>query len=51
LSTLQTFDRIVVMQGGKIIQDGSPAELERRQGPYRDLLRRQTGHLTEVVAA
>jgi ATP-binding cassette subfamily B protein len=51
LSTLQTFDRIVVMQGGKIIQDGSPAELERRQGPYRELLSRQGGHHPTELAA
>ena len=43
LSTLQDFDRIVVMQGGRIVQDGTPAELERLQGPYRDLLTRQAG--------
>lgn len=51
LSTLQNFDRIVVMQGGRIIQDGSPEELECQQGPYRDLLGRQTGHLREAIAA
>ena len=50
LSTLQTFDRIVVMQNGQIEQDGSPAELERRQGPYRELLRRQSRPLVEVAA-
>jgi ATP-binding cassette subfamily B protein len=50
LSTLQTFDRIVVMQNGQIVQDGSPNELERRQGPYRDLLRRQTMPLSAVAA-
>jgi ATP-binding cassette, subfamily B, bacterial len=51
LSTLQTFDRIVVMQNGQIVEDGSPHELERRQGPYRDLLRRQSVQLVEVAAA
>jgi ATP-binding cassette, subfamily B, bacterial len=51
LSTLQNFDRIVVMQHGRIVQDGPPADLERSQGPYRDLLRRQTLHVVEAVAA
>jgi ATP-binding cassette subfamily B protein len=50
LSTLRDFDRIVVMQEGHIVQDGSPAELERRPGPYRELLGRQ-GRLVEGRAA
>jgi ATP-binding cassette subfamily B protein len=41
LSTLRNFDRIVVMEAGRIIDDGSPDELSRRPGPYRDLLRKQ----------
>ena len=41
LSTLQNFDRIVVMDQGAVIDDGSPAELSSRPGPYRDLLSRQ----------
>jgi ATP-binding cassette subfamily B protein len=47
LSTLRDFDRIVVMDGGQIVQDGPPALLERSHGPYRDLLRRQTLRLVE----
>ena len=44
LSTLKEFDRIVVMQSGRILQDGTPAQLERSNGPFRDLLlRQQTG--------
>ena len=42
LSTLQRFDRIIVMDQGRIIDDGSPAELAARPGPYRELLRKQT---------
>jgi ATP-binding cassette subfamily B protein len=42
LSTLQRFDRIIVMDQGHIIDDGSPAELAARPGPYRELLRKQT---------
>jgi ATP-binding cassette, subfamily B, bacterial len=41
LSTLRNFDRIVVMDAGEVIDDGSPDELARRPGPYRDLLRKQ----------
>jgi ATP-binding cassette subfamily B protein len=41
LSTLRNFDRIVVMDQGEVIDDGSPTELSSRPGPYRDLLSRQ----------
>ena len=41
LSTLRNFDRIVVMQSGRIVQDGPPRELETVPGPFRDLLHRQ----------
>ena len=43
LSTVSNFDRIVVLQGGRVVQDGTPAELLREQGTYRDLVRRQSG--------
>ena len=43
LSTLQNFDRIVVMDQGRVIDDGSPQELSARAGPYRDLLNHQFG--------
>ncbi|HEX3574582.1 MAG TPA: ABC transporter ATP-binding protein [Rhodopila sp.] len=41
LSTLQSFDRIIVMDKGRIVDDGSPAVLAARPGPYRELLRKQ----------
>ena len=41
LSTLQRFDRIIVMDRGRIIDDGSPRVLANRPGPYRDLLEKQ----------
>jgi ATP-binding cassette subfamily B protein len=44
LSTLRSFDRIIVMDRGCIVDDGSPDELAGRAGPYRDLLRKQ--HMT-----
>jgi ATP-binding cassette subfamily B protein len=50
LSTLRNFDRIVVMDAGRVIDDGSPSELATRPGPYRDLLRRQEyGDTREAV--
>lgn len=42
LSTLQRFDRIVVMDHGQIVDDGSPTALASRPGPYRDLLQKQS---------
>ena len=50
LSTLRDFDRIVVMQSGRILQDGSPAMLEHSPGPYRELLRRQAFHIVDTGA-
>lgn len=41
LSTLKNFDRIVVMDGGRVVDDGPPDVLANRPGPYRDLLRSQ----------
>ena len=41
LSTLQNFDRIVVMDAGRVVDDGPPEVLANRFGPYRDLLRKQ----------
>jgi ATP-binding cassette subfamily B protein len=42
LSTLNTFDRIVVLERGRIVEDGDPAELRRRNGPYGQMYARQT---------
>lgn len=47
LSTLKNFDRIVVMEAGRVVDDGSPEELAERPGPYRDLLQSQTMERTE----
>lgn len=47
-STLQKFDRIVVIQRGRVVDEGSPAQLARRPGAYRDglagLFRRTPGY-------
>ncbi len=36
LSTLKDFDRIVVLDGGAVLQDGSPERLTHLDGFYRD---------------
>lgn len=43
LSTLRNFDRIIVMNNGKVIDDGPPEVLRNRPGLYRDLLAKQHG--------
>ena len=49
LSTLRSFDRIIVMDRGRIIDDGSPSALAARPGPYRELLNKQhMGHEAAV---
>jgi ATP-binding cassette subfamily B protein len=47
LSTLRDFDRIIVLDKGKIVQDGAPMMLLRRPGPYRDLVSRETSRLMD----
>lgn len=37
LSTVQLADRVVVLDGGLMVQEGSPRELLLREGPYRRL--------------
>jgi ATP-binding cassette, subfamily B, bacterial len=49
LSTLQRFDRIVVMDSGRVIDHGTPAALAARPGPYRALLDRQLGRVLEAA--
>ena len=49
LSTLRNFDRIVVMDAGRVVEDGPPEELANRPGPYRDLLRQQQTPMEEEL--
>jgi ATP-binding cassette subfamily B protein len=42
LSTVRAFDRILVLHAGRIVQDGTPDQLMRREGLYRELVQRQT---------
>jgi ATP-binding cassette subfamily B protein len=45
LSTLRNFDRVVMLQGGRIIEDGPPERLMQCKGPYRDLVQREMSRL------
>jgi ATP-binding cassette, subfamily B, bacterial len=38
LSTVRRFDRVLVIQSGALVQDGTPAELASRPGLYHDLV-------------
>jgi ABC-type protease/lipase transport system fused ATPase/permease subunit len=51
LSTLNSFDRIIVMSAGKVIDDGTPEELRNRPGLYRDLLRSSTAKAPRCTPA
>ncbi|HEX4040522.1 MAG TPA: ABC transporter ATP-binding protein, partial [Xanthobacteraceae bacterium] len=46
LSTVRNFDRIVVLQAGRVVQDGAPDFLVRREGVYRQLVQREMSRLT-----
>jgi ATP-binding cassette subfamily B protein len=50
LSTVRSFDRIVVLQTGKVAQDGPPDLLMRRDGLYRQLVQREMDRLAQQVA-
>lgn len=41
LSTIQDADRIYVLDRGRVVQEGSPAQLSKIEGPFRDLVQRQ----------
>ena len=43
LSTVAALDRIVVLEEGRIVEDGTHAELSRAGGTYESLWDRQTG--------
>jgi ATP-binding cassette, subfamily B, bacterial len=51
LSTVRSFDRIVVMQSGRVVQDGAPDMLMRHEGLYRELVEREITRLSKHRAA
>jgi ATP-binding cassette subfamily B protein len=50
LSTLDSFDRILVLDGGRIIEDGKPARLMASRGPFGRMYRTQVGVRVEPRA-
>jgi ATP-binding cassette subfamily B protein len=50
LATLRNFDRVVMLQAGRIIEDGPPDILMQGKGPYRELVAREMGRLATHAA-
>jgi ATP-binding cassette subfamily B protein len=50
ISTLRGFDRIVLLQEGRVVQDGAPGDLMRRGGPYRTLVDQEVARLSRRAA-
>ncbi len=50
VSTLRSFDRIVVLKAGHVVQDGAPDELMGQAGPYRALVREEMARLQRRAA-
>lgn len=50
LATLRNFDRVIVLQSGRIIEDGSPDRLMQTEGPYRELVTREMDRLARHAA-
>jgi ATP-binding cassette subfamily B protein len=50
LSSLRNFDRIVVLQAGKVCEDGPPQVLVQRKGVYCNLVRQEVARLEKQAA-
>src|SRR5664280_3439533 len=50
LATLRNFDRVIMLQGGRIIEDGPPDRLMQGGGPYRELVAREMRRLATHAA-
>jgi ATP-binding cassette subfamily B protein len=50
LATLRNFDRILVLQGGRVVEDGAPDMLLRRPGAYSRLIDRELDRLAKRAA-
>jgi ATP-binding cassette subfamily B protein len=51
LSSVRSFDRILVLERGRVVQDGTPEALLRRDGLYSRLMEAERRRLTQVRAA
>jgi ATP-binding cassette, subfamily B, bacterial len=51
LATLRNFDRVIMLQGGRIIEDGPPDLLMQGAGPYQELVVREMNRLAIHAAA
>jgi ATP-binding cassette subfamily B protein len=49
LSTVNSFDRVVVLRAGQVVQDGPPAELMAQEGLYRNLVLREMSRLAKAA--
>jgi ATP-binding cassette, subfamily B, bacterial len=50
LATLRNFDRVIMLQGGQVIDDGPPDVLVKGKGPYRELVAKEMGRLASHAA-
>jgi ATP-binding cassette, subfamily B, bacterial len=50
LATLRNFDRVIMLQAGRIIEDGPPDRLMQGGGPYRELVAREMSRLATHAA-
>jgi len=50
LSSLRSFDRIVVLKSGQVCEEGSPQMLVRRKGIYSRLVQREVARLAKQAA-
>jgi ATP-binding cassette subfamily B protein len=51
LSTVRSFDRILVLERGRLVQDGAPDVLMRGDGQYRRLMEAERSRLATARAA
>ena len=51
LSTLRSFDRIIVVQNGQVVQDGRPDNLLRKAGAYKSLVDLEFSRLKGIGVA
>jgi ATP-binding cassette subfamily B protein len=49
LSTIIMAQRVIMLEKGKVVQDGSYSELSVREGPFRTMWKHQTFDLKETV--